>query len=103
MTEVLETAHVVAEKNGRSVTSNTGLRCKQMKAWRALGRTMCDIRLLVFNIGRSDFRMKHITPYATLVQVGTQSVVCTPQHTIDVSFDMCRSIGALLDMRAIVS
>ena len=84
MTEVLETAQVVAEKNGRSATSNTGRRCKQMKAWRALGRTMCDIRLLVFNIGRSDFRMKHITPYAMLVQVSTQSAVCTHQKAIDV-------------------
>ena len=35
-----------------------------MKAWRSLRRALLDIRILVCNLGRVDFRRKHLAAYA---------------------------------------
>ena len=58
MVQTLENIHQQHIKNGKQVTAKTGLLTKEMRAWRSLGRTMQDIRLLVFNLGRTDFRKK---------------------------------------------
>ena len=73
-----------------------------MNMWRAMGRSLCDIHMLVFNIGRSDFRTKHVTPVAILLQVSTRSSLESQLRDVDVSFAMCHAIGTLMDMIAIV-
>ena len=59
MVEAVEQAKFTAERQGHRVTARIGERTAQMKLWRAMGRTLFDIRLLVFNLGRADFRSKH--------------------------------------------
>ena len=56
MQQTLETTRLAREARGERTTARTGVKTKEMKAWRSLGRTMLDIRLLVFNLGRVDYR-----------------------------------------------
>ena len=56
MQQSLESARVARVVQGKAITANTGLNTKDMKAWRSLGRAMIDIRVLVFNLGRVDYR-----------------------------------------------
>ena len=102
MMEALGTAHEAVRKQGKTPTEDTGKRTKQMKMWRAMGRTLCDIHMLVFNIGRSDFRTKHATPVAMLLQVSTRSSLECQSRVVDASFAMFDAIGTLMDMLAIV-
>ena len=73
-----------------------------MNMWRAMGRTMCDIHMLVFNIGRSDVRTKHTAPAAMLMQVSTHSSLESQSRVVDVSFVVLHAIGTLMDMLVIV-
>ena len=73
-----------------------------MDMWRATGRTLCDVQMLVFNIGRSDFRTKHVAPVAGLLQLSTHSSLESQYRVVDVSFAMFHAIGTLMDMIAIV-
>ena len=56
MQQSLESARVARVTQGKEITANNGLNTKEMKAWRSLGRAMLDIRVLVFNLGRVDYR-----------------------------------------------
>ena len=67
------------------------------------GSHVLDIRLLVFNLGRADFRSKHTTPSALLVQGTTYSAIDSQVVCMESSFAMFRSLGALLDLRAIIT
>ena len=49
--EAKEAARIAAQRGGRRPASgghDVGNNSKQVRAWRALGRTLCDIQLLVF-------------------------------------------------------
>ena len=59
MQQTLERARDAAEKQGSQITRHTGMQTREMRAWRSLGKAMTDIRGLVFNLGRADFRRKH--------------------------------------------
>ena len=106
MVEVREAATVAAER--RSLTSHAvisdriGERSAQMKIWRALGRSLLDVHLLVFNMGRSDFRAKHTSAAALTMQSTESSSIETQAHCMDVCAAMFWSLAALLDLRAIV-
>ena len=56
MQQSLESARVARAARGEGSTVKTGLDTKEMKMWRSLGRAMLDIRVLVFNLGRVDYR-----------------------------------------------
>ena len=56
MQQSLESARVARVTNGKEITAKTGVNTKEMKAWRSLGRAMLDIRVLIFNLGRVDYR-----------------------------------------------
>ena len=56
MQQSLESARVARETKGKQITAKTGVNTKEMKAWRSLGRAMLDIRVLIFNLGRVDYR-----------------------------------------------
>ena len=103
MAEVAEQAKVTAERQGHRVTARLGERTAEMKFWRAMGRTLFDIKLLVFNLGRADFRAKHTTPIALLVQGTDYSAIDSQVVCLELSFAMFRSLGALLDLRAIIT
>ena len=60
MHQSLENVREARTKQGQVVTAKTGMRTKEMRAWRSLGRAMLDIHMLVFNLGRSDFRRLHL-------------------------------------------
>lgn len=60
MQQCLESARVARVTKGKEVTAKTGVNTKEMKAWRSLGRAMLDIRVLIFNLGRVDYRKKNI-------------------------------------------
>ena len=64
MQQSLESARAARVAQGKEVTSRIGLKTKEMRAWRSLGRAMLDIRVFVFNLGRVDFRKKHLVAYA---------------------------------------
>ena len=100
MQQTLESVRVARMAKGKTVTAKTGLATKEMKAWRSLGRAMLDIRLLVFNLGRVDFRRRHLAAYALDSQItlnlvpGDAAYVC--------SRDMLAAVGALVEMRGII-
>ena len=80
MQQSLESARVAREAQGAEITATTGLSTKAMKAWRSLGRALLDIRILVFNMGRVDYRRCHLAAYALECQVSLHLVQGT-QHT----------------------
>ncbi len=100
MQQSLETARVARLAKGKQVTANTGLRTKEMKAWRSLGRAMLDIRVLVFNLGRIDFRKKHLAAYALECQTSLQLLPGCAAY--DCSKNMLAAVGALVEMQGIV-
>ena len=63
MQQSLESARIARATKGKEVTAKTGVNTKDMKAWRSLGRAMLDIRVLIFNLGRVDYRKKHLAAY----------------------------------------
>jgi hypothetical protein len=73
---------------------------KSMRAWRSLGRALLDIRILVFNLGRVDYRKKHLAAYALESQTslnlidGDAAYVC--------SQSMLTAVGVLVEMQGIV-
>ena len=76
---------------------------KNMRAWRALGRTLVDINLLVFNCGRSDFRTKHTVAFTLMAQSSLKAgASSTMQAAVGAGMDMLKSIGALVAMSGIV-
>ena len=93
MIETVEQAKFAAESKGNRVTARIGERTAQMKLWRAMGRTLFDIRLLVFNLGRADFRSKHTTPIALIVEGTTYSAIDSQGVCMEFSFAMFRSLG----------
>ena len=76
---------------------------KNMLAWHALGRTLVDINLLVFNCGRSDFRTKHTVAVTLMAQPSLKAGAnSTMQAAVGAGMDMLKSIGALVAMSGIV-
>jgi hypothetical protein len=100
MQQSLENARCQAEKQGRVVTPATGLRTKEMRAWRSLGRAMLDIRILVFNFGRVDFRRRHLRAYVLEIQSSINA--CSLQSSFVVAHEMLVAVGTLVEMRGIV-
>ena len=57
MQQSMESARVARETKGNEFTDKTGVNTKEMKAWRSLGGgALLDIRVLMFNLGRVDYR-----------------------------------------------
>ena len=105
MVEVREAATVAAGRRplaSHAVSDRLGERSAQMKIWRAIGRSLLDVHLLVFNMGRSDFRAKHTSAAALTIQSTESSSIETQAHCMDVCAAMFWSLAALLDLRAIV-
>ena len=100
MAQCLETSRKACEKQGRPVTADTGWRTQEMKSWRSLGRAMCDIRILVFNLGRADFRRKYLRAYALEVQASLTA--SSMESAINISEGMMTAVGVLVEMRGIL-
>ena len=103
MIEAREAASGALRAQGKTPSADTGLRTKRMEAWRSMGRMLLDIQMLVFNMGRCDFRRKHTVAYAMIVQsstnVGRTDYVTLAKETSDKMF---LSIGVLTEMIGIV-
>jgi hypothetical protein len=100
MQQTVDNAREACASRGQQWTGETGLRTKEMKAWRSLGRAVTDVRVLVFNLGRVDFRRKHLTAYALEVQSSLSSVAA--ERSLEVCEQMFTAIGVLVHMRAVV-
>ena len=103
MLEATEAACSAVRAEGKTPTAKCGLRTKRMAAWRAMGRTLLDIGMLVFNVGRCDFRNKHTVSYALMVQsschVGVADYATLAKKTCD---NMFLSIGVLIELIGII-
>ena len=83
MQQSLESARGAQKARGAEITAKTGLNTKAMKAWRSLGRALLDLRVLVFNLGRVDYRRKHLAAHALECQTslnlipGDAAYVCS--------------------------
>ena len=74
-----------------------------MRLWRAIGRSLLDVRMMVFNMGRSDFRAKHTATHALIVHTTFHSSIETTRYCMDMYLaTMLQSLAALLDVRAII-
>ena len=82
------------------ITARTGMQTREMKAWRSLGKAMTNIRVLVFNMGRSDFRHKNLSAYALEVQ-SSLSLASTRQALLCAD-KMFAASGVLVEMRGIL-
>ena len=94
-----------AEREGRRPASgghDAGNNSKQVRAWRALGRTLCDIQLLVFNIGRADFRSKFVEPFTIMIQTSSSNAMGLQEVGLTASMHMIRAGAALTDARGII-
>ena len=100
MQQSLESARAARLAVGKSPTPNTGLRTKEMRAWRSLGRATLDIRVLVFNLGRVDFRQKHLAAYALECQASLNTLPGDAAYACSKS--MLAVVGALVEMQGIV-
>lgn len=103
MLEAREAASSAMRAQGKVPSADTGLRTKRMEAWRSMGRMLLDIQMLVFNMGRCDFRRKHTVAYAMIVQSSTK-VGRIDYVTLakEISDKMFLSIGVLTEMIGIV-
>ena len=101
MQQTLERARITAREQGSTVTKNTGMRTREMCAWRSLGKAMTDQRVLMFNLGRADFRKGNLAVFAMEVQ----SSLCTASTRRASAFGekMLKDIGTLVEMRGIVN
>ena len=81
---------------------STGNNSKEVRAWRALGRTLCDIQLLVFNIGRADFRSKFVEPFTIMIQTSSSNAMGLQEVGLTASMHMIRAGAALTDARGII-
>ena len=103
MYESRENACLAAQSRGQTPTAKTGLNTRNMRSWRALGRTLLDINMLVFNCGRSEFRSKHVAAFTLMteasLQVGANS---SRKAAFGASMGMFKGIEALVAMLGIV-
>ena len=76
MQQSLESAREAQKAQGAEITAKTGLNTKAMKAWRSLGRALLDLGILVFNLGRVDYRRKHLAAYALECQTSMNLIPC---------------------------
>ena len=103
MYETRENACLALQAQGGTPTRKTGMNLKKMLAWRALGRTLIDVDLLVFNCGRSDFRKRHTVPFTLMAQSSLRvGVNSTTQAALGASEGMFKSMQALVAMAGIV-
>ena len=102
MQQSLESARVARVTQGKEITAKTGLNTKEMKAWRSLGRAMLDIRVLVFNLGRVDYRKKHLAAYALECQTSLNMNLLPGDAAYTCSKEMLAAVGALVEMQGIV-
>ena len=103
--EAKEAARIEAQRGGRRPASgghDVGNNNKQVRAWRALGRTLCDIQLLVFNIGRADFRRKFVEPFTIMIQTSSSNAMGVQEVGLTASMHMTRARAALTDARGII-
>ena len=100
MQQSLENARLAPEKTGKPVSSRTGLCTKEMKSWRSLGRAMTDIPVLVFNLGRLDFRKMHLVAYALESQKSLS--FSSVESAIECSNSMQAARGTIVEMRGII-
>jgi hypothetical protein len=99
MQQSLENARLTREKTG-PVSEMTGLNTKEMKSWRSLGRAMTDIPVLVFNLGRLDFRKMHLVAYALESQKSLS--FSSVESAIECSNSMQAAVGTIVEMRGIL-
>ncbi|NBR24882.1 MAG: hypothetical protein EBU08_14140 [Micrococcales bacterium] len=100
MQQSLESSREARKAAGKSISAKTGQNTKAMRAWRSLGKAICNIDMLVFQMGRSDFRQKHVAAYAFKVQV---TLGLSPMESvISTSESMMAAIGALVAIQGIV-
>ena len=100
-----EAARIAAQRGGRRPASgghDVGNHSKQVCAWRALGRTLCDIQLLVFNIGRADFRSKFVEPFTIMIQPSSSNAMGLQEVGLTTSMHMIRAGAALKDVGGII-
>ena len=102
MQQSLESARVARVTQGKEITAKTGLNTKEMKAWRSLGRAMLDIRVLVFNLGRVDYRRKHLAAFALECQTSLNMNLLPGDAAYTCSKEMLAAVGALVEMQGIV-
>ena len=100
MHQSLENVREACTKQGRDVTATTGMRTKEMRAWRSLGRAMLDIHMLVFNLGRSDFRGRHLR--ACAIEVQSSLSTSPPESAVAMGHAMLLAVGSLVEMRGIL-
>ena len=98
--ECLENAHHKVRAQGKQPTVRTGARTKDMANLRSLGRTLLDLRLIVFNMIRADFRAKFLVRYAKEVQATLTFGKSASAY--EISGAMFAAIGALVEARGII-
>ena len=63
---------------------------------------MLDIRVLVFNLGRVDYRKKHLAAYALECQASLNMNLLPGDAAYTCSKEMLAAVGALVEMQGIV-
>ena len=100
MIQTLENCRQALLKQGQTISINTGLRTQEMRSWRSLGRAMLDVRILVFNLGRADFRRRHLRAYAMEIQASLTT--SSMEAAVDMADSMLAAVGALVEIRGIL-
>jgi hypothetical protein len=102
MLEVHEEAHDASVAKGHVPTPNAGAKSKKMAQWQAMGRSLVDIRTLVFNLGRTDFRDKYLIACTKRTQSSTTVGSSKFAESVQTSHAMMEGIAVLVAVRGIV-
>ncbi len=100
--ECQENAHRRCIARGKHPTSQTGLRTAEQRGWRALGRSLLDIRLLTFSMGREDYRNRHVVAYAMTAQASLHLTVGSSDVAFKQSCAMQFGVAVLIEIQGIV-
>ena len=103
--ETKEAARIAAQRGGRRPASgghDVGNNSKPVRVWRALSRTLCDTQLLVFNIGRANFRSKFVEPFTIMIQASSSNAMGLQEVGLTAPMHMVRAGAALKDAGGII-
>ncbi len=99
MQEVREQARLASARAGHTPGRSAGARTAPMRQWCSMGRTLLNIQLMVFGMGRANFRDAFLIRFTRLTQTSLHVGTARFREALRTSEDMLRGIGDLVALR----
>ena len=102
MIEVKEQVALAALRRGHEPGASAGTRTVAMRKWCSMGRTLLNIKLLIFNMGRANFRDAFLIKYTKKTQRSLHVDVGRFQDAVQTGEAMLEGIRQLLYLTGLV-